>query len=176
MESKNEKHTRGGYIIFRRNSETTRPIFWLSRRLRRVARSSSTAEISSAADALGEAHYLNCLVGEIYKESQLDCTTDSRSLFQLIATNKQPEESYNKIDLACMREMFENGQVHRIPWISGTYLVADALTKDNRETADLLKRALRDGKYPKHPNEQQIITPKGTCNETCNSTDNSDVC
>ena len=155
-----DDHGRGGYIIFRRNGDITHPIFWLSRKLRRVARSSTTAEILSAADALDKAHYLRTLVSEFYKNSHLHCGTDSNFLFKLIPTYKEPEESSNKIDLASMREMFENGKLYRFFWIPGVYLIADALTKDNRVSASLLRKILCEGQYPRHPSEQGIVTPK----------------
>ncbi len=40
------------------------PLYWSSRKLRRVARSSSTAEILAAADAVDMASYLSALAGD----------------------------------------------------------------------------------------------------------------
>ena len=67
----------------------------------------------------------------------------------------------SKIDLAMMRSMFENGYIQRVFWISGAYMIADALTKDNRNTAALLNKVLSEGSYEKHPDEIWRITPKG---------------
>ena len=44
-----------------------------------------------------------------------------------------------------MREMFENGKLYRLFWLPGTYLIADALTKNNRVSAALLTNVFRDG-------------------------------
>lgn len=44
-----ETKVRSGSVIFRRYGDTVHPIQWTARRLRRVVRSSSTAEISAAA-------------------------------------------------------------------------------------------------------------------------------
>ena len=161
MVKKEDNHPRGGYIIFPRNGDNNHPIFWSSRRLRRIARSSTTAEILSATDGLDKAHYLLALVSEMYMHSPLECETDSNSLYKIGLTNKEPEESSNQIDLACLREMFENGKLHRFFWLPGCYLVADALTKDNRLSAAPLLEVLRDGQYPRNPSEQGTLTPKG---------------
>lgn len=56
---------RGGYIIFRRCGDTIHPVQWSARKLRRVARSSSTAELLSASDAASSIVYLQELMNEI---------------------------------------------------------------------------------------------------------------
>ena len=160
MGTKKESAARGGFIILRRFGSIVHPIFWNSRRLRRVARSSATAEILSAADAVDKSFYLSKLLEEIDSPSILELGTDSRGLFNLVCTNKEPEESMNKIDLAMMRSMFENGSIRRVFWLPGAYMIADALTKDNRTTTALLNKVLRDGEYPTHPDTIERITPQ----------------
>jgi len=161
MGNKKDHIARSGYIIFRRTSEMVHPIFWSSRRLKRVARSSATAEILASAEAADKGYYLSKLAEELTHHHDLSLLTDSRSLFQLIASNKEPEESTNKIDLAVMRSLFEDGSISRVSWMPGSYLIADALTKDNRETAALLNKVLRNGIYPYHSDIIERITPKG---------------
>lgn len=111
MGSKKDNFPRGGYIVFRRFGDIVHPIFWNSRKLRRSARSSATAEILAAADAVDKSYYIAKLAEEVHCRQNVHLGTDSRCLFQLIATNKEPEESRNKIDLAAMRSMFENGSL-----------------------------------------------------------------
>jgi len=132
MGSKKEAVARSGYIIFRRCNDIVHPIYWNSRRLRRVARSSATAEILSAADATDRALYLARLCKEICYAHSVSQVTDSRGLFELVATNREPQESLNKIDLAAMRAAFDDGAISAVRWIPGYYMAADALTKDNR--------------------------------------------
>ena len=86
--NKSDNYSREGYTIFWRSNDMTHPIFWQSRQILRIARSSSNAEISSAADAVDKSNYLRTLLSEIYSETQLACGTDSRSLYQPIPTNK----------------------------------------------------------------------------------------
>lgn len=49
MAPANEEKGRSGYLIFRRQGDVTHAIHWRFRKLRRVARSSTTAEILSTA-------------------------------------------------------------------------------------------------------------------------------
>ncbi len=73
---------------------------------------------------------------------------------------KEPTERFNKTDLSAIRGAFEDGSVRQIHWCPGYYLVADALTKDNRESAAHLLRVFRDGKYPTHAESLHRISPK----------------
>ncbi len=161
MSSKKDPYARGGYVIYRRCGDIVHPIHWSSRKLRRVARSSTTAEILATADAFDMGLYLKALLAELTYDHELHLNSDSRSVFNLSSTTKEPEERVNKLDLAAMREAHENGELAVISRTPGYYLVADALTKDNRETAALLLRTLRDGLYPLHPEAQHRTSPKG---------------
>ena len=100
MISKGDCGAREGYIIFRRSGDAVHPLYWISRKLRRVARSSSTAEILAAADACDKAMYIRCLLHEIHYSHTITMSTDSRSTFNLVTKIKEPEESMNKVDLA----------------------------------------------------------------------------
>ncbi len=150
MSAKAEGGSRGGFIVFRRSGDTVHPIYWSSRKLKRVARSSSTAEILAAADAIDMASHLVALAEELTYCHKIEFTTDSRSLFNLASTTKEPTERLNKTDLSAIRESFDDGAIRRINWCPGYYLVADALTKDNRESSSHLLKVLREGMIP-HP-------------------------
>ncbi len=160
MSSKSEEGARGGFVIFRRSRDIVHPIYWSSRKLRRVARSSSTAEILAAADAIDMASYLASLAAELMYSHKIEFTTDSRSLFNLASTTKEPTERLNKKDLAAIREAFESGLIKGINWCPGYYLVADALTKDNRESSAHLLKVFRQGQYPKHADVMHRASPK----------------
>eukprot|EP00171_Calliarthron_tuberculosum_P004588 IDg4588t1 len=154
------KCARGGYIIMRHHGDVVHPIYWSSRKLRRVARSSTTAEILAAADAIDMTMYLQALLSEVSYSHPFELSTDSRSLFNLATSTKEPSESMNKADLASMRLAFENGTMRACNWTPGYYLAADGLTKDNRESSSLLLKIFREGLYPKHPDNLQRFSPK----------------
>ena len=158
---KDHDQSREGYIIFRRCNDVTHPIFWMSRKLQRVARSSSTAEILGAADSVDKALYLAAVLSEVHYSHSVDLTTDSKSLFSLATAISEPEESMNKVDLAAIRSSYESGAIRRIFWSPGYYLIADALTKNNRETCALLAKVMKEGKYPLHCDAVYRTSPKG---------------
>ena len=169
MSNKNSTGARGGLLIFRRSGDVVHPIHWQSRKLRRVARSSSTAEIIAAADGTDFALHLQNLIAEFtgYLDAELpinppfELRIDSRCLFNLITTIKQPEEAMNRADLAIIREAFATGRLQAVNWTPGYYLIVDALTKDNRTSAAHLLKALREGIYPKHPATISRLAPDG---------------
>ena len=159
--SKDGLNSREGFIIFRRLNDYVHPIYWMSRKLRRIARSSSTAEILGASDALDKGLYLSALLKEIHYAHSVDLTNDSKSLFSLATAISEPAESLNKLDLAVIRSSFETGALRRVSWSPGYYLIADALTKNNRETCSLLAKSMREGKYPIHCDVLSRTSPKG---------------
>lgn len=151
MSSKAEEGGRGAYIIYRRCNDVVHPLFWSARKLRRVSRSSSTAELLAASDAASNLVYLQELIAEVSYRPLAEMLMDSRALVNLTTSIKEPAEQANKLDLAAIRERFTLESIHGIGWVPGHYNIADALTKDNRETAALLSKVLREGTYPLHP-------------------------
>lgn len=159
MDSKKTHGARGGLLIVRRAGDIIHPLYWHSRKLRRVARSSSTTEILAAADGIDFGIHLKRLLDEVTSTKQsespecslLSLIIDSRCLFNLIGTTRQPEEARNRADLAAIREAVETGLLCTICWITGHYHAVDALTKNKTVTAAHLLKILRTGEYPKHP-------------------------
>ena len=60
---------------------------------------------------------------------------------------KEPEERLNKVDLAAIREAYDDGELDAVHWCPGQKILSDALTKDNRNTATLLLVALSTGRH-----------------------------
>ena len=161
MANKMQEAPREGYIIVRRYRDTVHPIFWNSRKLRRVARSSGTAETLAASDAVDFGIYLQKLLDEICYHHPMQLTTDSRILFNNITSTKKPQEVRNTIDLASLRESFSNGLLNAVCWTQGNFMLADALTKHNPTIASMLLRTLRSGQFAQHPENLYRISPKG---------------
>jgi len=161
MARKSDENPREGFVVFRRNGDTVHPVYWCSRQLRRVARSSGTAETLASADAVDFGLYLQALLSEICYHHHLQLTTDSNIVWNNVTSTKKPSEVRNSIDLAAMREAFNYGYLGKITWSPGYYMVSDALTKDNRESASHLMRVLRSGHYPIHPEAKDRLSPKG---------------
>lgn len=142
---------RGGYIIFGRCGDTVHPIAWNERKLRRVARSSSTAELLAASGTMSMLAYLQILKGELLYHHKAEITYDSRALFDLTTTIHEPLEPLNKVDLADMREVYTVNQINAVSWYPRQNNIGDALNKNNGVTAALLSHVLHEGEYAHHP-------------------------
>jgi len=60
-----------------------------------------------------------------------------------------------------MREAFNIGYLGCVTWSPGYYMISDALTKDDRESATHLLRVFRTGYYAPHPESNPRLSPNG---------------
>ena len=108
-----------------------------------------------------------------------ELTIDSASLQALSTSIKEPEEKLKKVDLAIIREAFDDGKLQAVHWCTGTKLIADSLTKENPQTAALLIQTL-SSEYHRRPAEVKTnlgllaeidngMLTKGVCVERCAS-------
>lgn len=170
MQAHNDKtNVREGIIIFRRSHSIVHAVGWMSRLARRVARSTSTAELLAAADAVDRLTYFKHLLGSIAGTQTTELVLDSRSTFHLCSTMKEPEEIKNKLLLASIREEFNTGSMNTIRWTPGSTHLADALTKDNQEVARKLNEVLTSGKHS-HPETSYVATSDITVPSTLYTT------
>ncbi len=97
LSAKGETASRAGWVILKRHGASVHPIAWNSRKLKRIATSSSAAETLAAASALDTALYIMELLKELGITSTVSLTTDSRSFFSLATTTKEPQENPPKL-------------------------------------------------------------------------------
>lgn len=138
---------RSGHIIFHPLRHIVLPIQWSARKLRRVTRISATAEILFAAQAMANGLYMREGIAELYELPQTELTVDSTSLQSLSTSIKAPEESFIKVDLASIREAFDNHELNAVHWCRDSKMLSDALTKDKRNIAALLLAVLASCKH-----------------------------
>ena len=96
----------------------------------------------AAADAMSNGRYLRSIMQELRFTPPTEPTVDSSSLASLATSIKEPEERLNKVDLAAIREAYDDGDLNAVNWCPGKKLLSDALIKDSRVTAELLLAAL----------------------------------
>ena len=159
MAHKGEIKGRLGIIIVRRCGNVIHPLLWRAKKLQRVSRSSTTAEILAAADAVSCLMYLRHLLAEILDPPIAELTIDSKSLLHLSTTTKEPEEALNKVDIASVRENYDAGHLGVVRWSPGYLHIPDGLTKDNNVTAALLTKTLKDGLHCHHPDCVESRSP-----------------
>ena len=147
---------RGAILIYRRDNDIIHPLYCNARKLRWVARSSSTVELLAASDAASNLVYLQEVLTEISYRPKAEMLIDSRYLLNLVTSIREPTEPANKIDLAAMRESFTPQTISAYGWVPSHYNIADGLTKFNKETGSLLLKVLREGIYSRHPNTYML--------------------
>lgn len=139
---------------------------WSARKLKLVARSSSTTKLLSASDAVSALSYLQHLLDEVLYHRDADATFESRVLYDLDAIFHEPTESLNQFDLVVIRKLHTPRIVGTMFCSPGHYSVRDPLTKDNIVTAALLLKVLREGRYPHHPDRLFRTAEKSLIQET----------
>ncbi|KAJ8039823.1 hypothetical protein HOLleu_13945 [Holothuria leucospilota] len=116
--------SQGGHIIFlaRENGKAV-PIAWQPKRIRRVVRSSLSAETLAMADAIDNAIFLAALLTELLYGT-LDppllpfvCITNNHSLFDNIYSTNLVHEKRLRIEIRGIKELIDNKQ--KFPLSSG---------------------------------------------------------
>ena len=129
-----------GFIIFLvdevRNSI---PICWSSKKSKRVARSTLTAETLAATEAVDTAFALKRSLEEILKVAlpPIQLMVDNKSLLDAVGTSNTLSEKRLMIDISVLRQMIERGELE-VKWISTECQLANVLTKDGADKQKLI--------------------------------------
>ena len=134
--------SQGGHMIFLSDNDgNCAPISWCSKRIRRIARSTISAETQSAVEALDTAYMLERIISELFnfkKRMDIVLFIDSKSLFDAINTTNLLIDKRLRVDVSALREMNENNEVE-FRWIEGKKQIADVLTKRGPSKSNLLR-------------------------------------
>ena len=138
--------SQGGHLIFLGDEDSSAVLLaWGSKRIRRVARSTLSAETLSAVDALDTAHLIKSIVGEVFGVVvPVELYTDNKSLYDSICTTNLVLDKRLRVEIASLRENFENGEV-KFSWVSAEKQIADVLTKRGASKVKLFS-SLRENK------------------------------
>ena len=124
--------SQGGFVIFLRDGEGRRcPIYWQSRRLRRVVKSTLSAETLVLVECAEAASYLGRIIGDITKCRPLavHCYVDNRSLVEALDSSHSVEDRRLRIDIALLKDMLSRGEITSVSWVGTLEQLADCLTK-----------------------------------------------
>ena len=132
--------SQGGYIIFLADKYgRCAPISWCSKRLKRVARSTLSAETQAATEALDAAYLLRKFLVDMFeREFGVVLCTDNQSLVDSINTTNLSTDKRLRVDLAALREAHENNEVH-FKWVETAKQIADVFTKKGASKRNLLQ-------------------------------------
>ena len=98
------------------------PLTWQSRKLRRVVKSTITAETLELQKVIEVAFMMKCILLEILNlnvENQIQpikCTFDSKSLHDAVYSSNNPTEKRLKTELCLIRESLEKEEIKCIKW------------------------------------------------------------
>jgi hypothetical protein len=131
--------SQGGYVIFLADERGySSPICWSSRKLRRVCRSTLTAETMAMPDAIDACIWLSHIVSEVadFDLNIVEVKTDNMSLVESVHSTTAVEEKRLRVEIASIRESIRNKEVS-IEWIDKEKQLADVLTKQGADSIKL---------------------------------------
>lgn len=137
MANKGDNKRGGGHIIFRPSINVIHTMLWCTRLLRRLSRSSETGETLSAADTVSNGLDRHASLTNVLLTPETELTVDSTSLLALSTSVKEPEERYNKNDLAEIHGAFVDGRLSAVHWCPAKKLLAHPPTHESPNTAVL---------------------------------------
>ena len=163
----NKTQTQAGHILAFVHQDLNKdkespwsPFAWRSYKMSRVVASTLAGEAQSFSIACGTAEWVSLMLMEAQQGSidlrnpqGVRCPiigiTDCKSLYDAANTVSSPSKLEDKrvaIDLAIIRQAIERTQMN-IRWAPTELMLADSLTKDLADPADLLRAALHQGTY-----------------------------
>ena len=137
--------SQGGFIVFLLDDTGSRcPIFWQSRKVRRVVKSTLAAETLALLDSAEAGVYIASIIREISR-CNLDviCKVDNKSLVDALSSSKCIEDRRLRIDMAVISDMLTRKELKSVSWVPTTQQHADCLTKRGASTEQL--RAVLSG-------------------------------
>ena len=141
--------SQGGHIVFLTDaSMSAAPLAWRSRKLRRVCRSTLTAETLSLADTIDVCVWIKHIIDEINDSKLLPTVirTDNKDLYEAAHSTKACEEKRLVVELGSIRESVREGEID-LQWVPRDEQIADSLTKQGANS-NLLVNVLNDGVLP----------------------------
>ena len=162
-------HTQAGYVIAFTSSDLHHgreapwvPVVWKSYRLARAVSSTLAGESQAMSVASGTVEWLSLLVSEaldgptplrevrsVLSRRRPLLATDCKSLYDHLVGPSSPtaiDDRRTSIDVVIIRESLHNLQ-GSIRWLPTDRMLADGLTKDKLDPADLLRSCVRSGVY-----------------------------
>ena len=110
-------YSRGGFITFLSDERGRKcPIYWQSRKIRRVVKSTLAAETSACIEGAEASVYLAKIYEEIVrcKSIPIKCFVNSKSLVETLHSTKNVDDRRLRIDIAALRNMIENKEISRV--------------------------------------------------------------
>jgi hypothetical protein len=143
--------TQGGHIILLVGQDGLfSPLYWQSRRIRRIVRSTLAGETMALADGIDSAVFIATLFMELMKGCAtpellpITCVVDNMSPVEAMKSVKVVADKRLRLDISGIKELLGK-QIQSIHWSESKGQLADCLTKKGASSLALL-RAISDGR------------------------------
>ena len=138
-------------IVFLTGNGSSAPVIWQSKKLDRVTKPPLAGEVISIAVAADSGFMVASITKELYcmeKFPVIELRTDRKSLKEDLGTDRVIQDPGLWVDMACLREVVEIGEVH-VTLVPTELMLADCLTRRDA-SSDLLQQVLASGKLPEY--------------------------
>lgn len=139
--------SQGAFIIFLVDKSGARcPIFWQTRKIRRVVKSTLSAEALALLEGAEAAVYIDRIFQELTHcpKLKINCIVDNKSLVDSLYSSKNVEDRRLRIDIAVLRDMLDRKEISSVSWVDTSKQLADCLTKRGASTMRLRAAISRD--------------------------------
>ena len=133
-----------GFVVFLcGDNGNSCPLYWESRKIRRVVKSTLAAETLAATEAVDMAYYIGNVLSQVIHNVEkniipIELVVDNRSLHDNVYSTKNVSEKRLRIDLAVLKQMI-NEDEFKVIWTESKYQLADILTKKGVNSFKLMK-------------------------------------
>ena len=125
------------------NSGKCCPLFWQSKKIKRVVRSTLAAEALSLQEGLEASVYFRHLIEEILglMKGTIDiyAFVDNKSVIESVYSTKLVDDKRLRIDIAALAESIQKNEIKQILWCPGQKQLANCLTKAGASGVDVLQ-------------------------------------
>ena len=131
-----------GLLVFLVNSEGIRcPLYWQSRKARRVVKSTLAAETLALIEAAEAAVFISRVISDLLDciNLEIQCFVDNKSLVDALHSSHRVEDKRLRIDIAVMQDMLDRKEVTSVKWINTDDQLANCLTKRGASPLRLLE-------------------------------------
>ena len=142
-----------GYLVFLVDSSSNCCLLsWASNKIKRVVKSTTSAECLALLDGLEDAFVLKSALCEMFGSDVIQMKivgrTDHKNLYDAIHSSLPATEKILRIDLAVLKEMLRSKKIDCIERVSNDEQLADVLTKKGVNNKSLLN-VVQSGKLYK---------------------------
>ena len=127
-------------MIFLQDADGERcPLYWQTRKIRRVVKSTLSAETLALLDCTEATVFLVNVMSRILfsKPIKIDCYVDNKSLVDALYSSRNVDDRRLRIDIAVLQDMIERNEINSVSWVDAFYQLADCLTKRGASTVRL---------------------------------------